>query len=193
MNLLTPWRSVPAKPLLSGSKVTLRPPKLDDYDDWSALRLVSRKFLEQWEPSWDDQELTRESFRNRIRRYQDLRKDDLAYPFFILAEDRLVGAITLSNLRRGVAQMGTLGYWIGSAHARQGLMTEAIEIIATHGFRDLRLHRLEAACLPRNTASIGLLEKTGFAQEGYAKSYLRIAGRWEDHLLFARTDPKSEI
>ncbi len=192
MNLLAPWRSAPAKPLLSGSKVTLRPPKLDDYEDWSGLRLVSRKFLEPWEPSWDDQELTRESFRNRIRRYQELRKDDLAYPFFIFRDDKIVGAITLSNLRRGVAQMGTLGYWIGSAHARQGLMSEAIEIITIYAFRELRLHRLEAACLPRNIASIGLLEKLGFEREGYAKSYLRIAGRWEDHVLFAKSDAKFE-
>jgi [ribosomal protein S5]-alanine N-acetyltransferase len=189
MNILAPWRNTTAqKPSLMGSKVSLKLPTADDYEQWSHLRLESRSFLEPWEPSWDHQELSKEAFRSRVKRYQQLRKDDLAYAYFIFRDQRLVGAITLSNVRRGISQMGTLGYWIGANLARQGLMSDALDIMCKHAFRELQLHRLEAACLPRNTASIRLLEKTGFEREGYAKSYLKISGRWEDHLLFAQTN-----
>jgi [ribosomal protein S5]-alanine N-acetyltransferase len=191
MNILAPWRNTTAqKPSLMGSKVTIRLPTADDYEQWSQLRLESRSFLEPWEPSWDHQELSKEAFRSRVKRYQQLRKDDLAYAYFIFKDQRLAGAITLSNVRRGISQMGTLGYWIGANFARQGLMSDALDIMCKHAFRELQLHRLEAACLPRNTASIRLLEKTSFEREGYAKSYLKIAGRWEDHLLFARTNSR---
>jgi [ribosomal protein S5]-alanine N-acetyltransferase len=191
MNILAPWRNTTAqKPSLMGSNVTLRLPAADDYEQWSQLRLESRSFLEPWEPSWDHQELSKEAFRSRVKRYQQLRKDDLAYAYFIFKDQRLLGAITLSNVRRGISQMGTLGYWIGANFARQGLMSDALDIMCKHAFRELQLHRLEAACLPRNIASIRLLEKTSFEREGYAKSYLKIAGRWEDHLLFARTNSR---
>jgi [ribosomal protein S5]-alanine N-acetyltransferase len=189
MNFLAPWRNTSAqRPSLTGSKVSLRMPAPDDYEEWSHLRLGSRSFLEPWEPSWDHQELSKEAFRSRVKRYQQLRKDDAAYAYFIFQGERLSGAITLSNVRRGISQMGTLGYWIGADFARQGLMSDALAVMCAHAFRELNLHRLEAACLPRNTASIRLLEKTNFEREGYAKSYLKIAGRWEDHLLFARTN-----
>jgi [ribosomal protein S5]-alanine N-acetyltransferase len=171
-----------------GSKVSLRAPMPDNFEQWSQLRLGSRNFLEPWEPSWDHQELSKEAFRSRVKRYQQLRKDDVAYAYFIFRGEQLTGAITLSNVRRGISQMGTLGYWIGAEFARQGLMSDALGVLCTHAFSELHLHRLEAACLPRNTASIRLLEKTNFEREGYAKSYLKIAGRWEDHLLFARTN-----
>jgi [ribosomal protein S5]-alanine N-acetyltransferase len=189
MNILAPWRNTSAqRPSLLGKKVRLSAPVADDFEEWVQLRLASRNFLEPWEPSWDHQELSKEAFRGRVKRYQQLRRDDLAYAFFIFTEDQLAGAITLSNVRRGISQMGTLGYWIGADFARQGLMSDALGLMCAHAFSQLHLHRLEAACLPRNTASIRLLEKTNFEREGYAKSYLRIAGRWEDHLLFARTN-----
>jgi [ribosomal protein S5]-alanine N-acetyltransferase len=192
MGLLTGWRQFPDRDALKGTRVALRRPSMDDYAEWSDLRLVSRDFLEPWEPEWDHAELSKASFRNRIRRYQELREDDTAYPFFIwsLGSGHLVGAVTISNVRRGIAQSGTLGYWTGKPFARQGFMSEALEILAAYSFRDLRLHRLEAACLPHNQPSIGLLNKCEFEREGYAKAYLKIAGRWEDHVLFARVNAR---
>jgi [ribosomal protein S5]-alanine N-acetyltransferase len=89
-------------------------------------------------------------------------------------------------VRRGVAQSGSLGYWIGSPFARRGYMLGAVRALIPFAFGALRLHRLEAACIPTNAASIGLLEKAGFAREGYAREYLCINGIWQDHLLFAR-------
>ncbi len=113
-------------------------------------------------------------------------EDDLAYPFFIhdTEGDVLLGGLTLSNVRRGVAQMASAGYWIGEAVSRRGFMTDALRTVVPYAFEHLRLHRLEAACLPSNEASIRLLRKCGFAEEGIARKYLKINGRWEDHLLF---------
>jgi ribosomal-protein-alanine N-acetyltransferase len=120
--------------------------------------------------------------------------DDLAYPFFIfdIATDELVGAITISNIRRGVAEMGSLGYWIGHQYARRGLMTDAVRAVLPYAFSQLGLHRMEAACLPSNEPSRRLLLRCGFVQEGYARGYLRINGIWQDHLTFARlhNDPQ---
>ena len=166
----------------------LRPPIMDDFKQWVELRQESRSFLEPWEPTWNEDEFTRRSFRRRLRIYQDWAARDHSYAFFIfdITRNQLIGAISLSHVRRGAEQSANLGYWIGMKFAMQGYMTEALNLMITHSFETLALHRLEAACLPRNTASKKLLESSGFNQEGYAPSYIKIAGRWEDHLLFAR-------
>lgn len=80
--------------------------------------------------------------------------------------------------------MASLGYWMGAPFARQGYMTQALKIIIPFTFHRLEMHRIEAACLPRNTPSRGLLQKLGFVEEGLARRYLLINGVWEDHLLF---------
>ncbi len=98
----------------------------------------------------------------------------------------LLGGLTLANVRRGVAQAGSLGYWIGGPYARRGHMTAAVRALLPFAFGALRLHRVEAACIPSNAASIRLLENSGFAREGYAREYLCINGIWQDHLLYAR-------
>ena len=92
----------------------------------------------------------------------------------------------LANIRRGVAQSASLGYWVGVSHAQRGYMTGALRALIPAAFEVLRLHRLEAACIPSNVASIRLLEKTGFQREGFAREYLCINGTWQDHLLYAR-------
>ena len=92
---------------------------------------------------------------------------------------------TIGQIRRGVAQSATIGYWVGVNHAGQGYMSRALRAALAYCFSNLRLHRVEAACLPSNIASIRVLESAGFKREGLARSYLRINGRWQDHLLFA--------
>ncbi|MCB1378484.1 MAG: GNAT family N-acetyltransferase [Alphaproteobacteria bacterium] len=175
-------------PVLRGRTVYLRIPAMDDHQAWADLRLASREFLTPWEPQWPANDLTRSAFKARIRHYHRDVADDMAYPFFIFsAEDhQLLGAVTVSNVRRGVAQMATLGYWIGAPFVRRGLMTEALAMVMPFAFGNLGLHRLEAACLPHNQASIALLRRSGFEQEGLARSYLMINGVWQDHLLFGR-------
>ena len=185
--LRSPFAGDPPPSLRDGHAL-IRVPDMGDYEQWSALRAQSRDFLMPWEPIWPTNDLTRTAFRSRIRQYWRDIDEDVAYPYFIYTADgeQLVGALTLSNVRRGVAQTATLGYWIGEPHARKGYMTSAVQLICEFAFRHLGLHRVEAACLPHNTASIGLLHKCGFAHEGLARGYLKIAGGWRDHLLFAR-------
>ena len=175
-------------PAITGAGVLLRAPHSSDYGEWAALREVSRDFLVPWEPTWPEDDLTRGAFRRRLKRYADDQRSDLAYAFLIFrsSDNAMVGGLTLANIRRGVAQAGSIGYWVGAPFARKGYMTAAVRALIPYCFKTLRLHRLEAACIPSNTASVGLLEKTGFAREGYARSYLCINGTWQDHLLYAR-------
>jgi ribosomal-protein-alanine N-acetyltransferase len=175
-------------PAIAGDGVTLRTPQMTDFNEWAALREASRAFLVPWEPTWPADDLTRGAFRRRLRRYgEDLRADQ-GYSFLIFRTEGevLVGGLTLANIRRGVAQAGSLGYWMGLPHVRQGCMTAAVRAVIPFAFATLRLHRIEAACIPTNAGSIRLLENTGFMREGYAREYLCINGVWQDHLLYAR-------
>jgi ribosomal-protein-alanine N-acetyltransferase len=171
---------------LTADRVFLRPPERGDYEAWASLRASSRDFLAPWEPSWPLDALSRTSFRVRVARYAEDWRSDQAYNFFIFTHDEtLLGGISLSNVRRGVSESASLGYWVGQRFARQGYMTEALPLVVEFAFERLGLHRLEAACLPSNLPSRAVLAKTGFRQEGYARGYLCIAGKWQDHLLFA--------
>jgi [ribosomal protein S5]-alanine N-acetyltransferase len=172
---------------LAGERVWLRPPERGDWQEWAGLRAESRDFLAPWEPSWPADALSRSAFRRRVARYAVDWRGDQGYSFFIFRrrDSRLLGGIGLSNVRRGVAETGSLGYWVGERYARQGVMTEGLALMLDFSFQRLRLHRVEAACLPNNAASRGLLGKTGFREEGYARKYLCIDGKWQDHVLFA--------
>jgi ribosomal-protein-alanine N-acetyltransferase len=172
---------------LPGAHVAIRTPQRGDWRSWSQLRGQSRAFLTPWEPSWSADSLTRKAFKRRLLRYAVDWRDKVGYSFFIvrLSDQALLGGITFSNIRRGVAETGSIGYWIGQPYARQGYMTEALDLALHYGFGQLRLHRIEAACLPANIASRGLLAKTGFTEEGYARQYLFIDGAWADHMLYA--------
>jgi ribosomal-protein-alanine N-acetyltransferase len=180
-------------PTIEGDGVYLRAPQMSDYSEWTALREASRAFLTPWEPTWPMDDLSRSAFRRRLRRYAEDQRADTSYAFFLFrkGDEALVGGLTLANIRRGVAQAGSLGYWIGEPFARRGLMTGAVQALVPFSFGSLRLHRLEAACIPTNTASIRLLEKAGFEREGYAREYLCINGLWQDHLLFGRLSSQS--
>lgn len=174
-------------PIISGQGVFLRMPSLADYAEWAQLRSESRTFLTPWEPTWPADDLTRAAFRRRIRRYQTEMRDDHSYPFFIFSqtESMLLGGVTLSNISRGMTQTATLGYWMGERHANRGIMTRAVRALAPFAFNALRLHRLEAACLPHNGASMRLLEQVGFQREGLARGLVCINGRWQDHIVYA--------
>ncbi|PWT88915.1 MAG: 30S ribosomal protein S5 alanine N-acetyltransferase [Proteobacteria bacterium] len=175
-------------PGIVGKGIVLRAPQMSDYPEWAALREESREFLTPWEPTWPADDLTRSSFRRRIKRYSEDHRADLAYAFFVFRspDDALVGGLTLANIRRGCAQAGSLGYWMGAPHARRGYMSAAVNAVVPFAFETLKLHRIEAACIPENIASIRLLERASFKREGYARQYLCINGIWQDHLLYAR-------
>lgn len=181
-------------PSIEGDGVMLRTPQMDDFEEWAALRETSRDFLTPWEPTWPVDDLSRGAYRRRIKRYAEDLRSDQGYAFLIArnSDGALVGGLTLANIRRGVAQAGSLGYWTGLPFVRQGYMTAAVRAVIPFAFGSLRLHRLEAACIPSNSGSIKLLEKTGFAREGYAREYLCINGIWQDHLLYAHVSDGSD-
>ena len=168
-------------------RLTLRLPEHGDYRPWAELRAASRDFLVPWEPTWAADHLTRRAFTNRVYWSARAQSAGTALPLFLVrrADAALIGGITLDNIRRGPAQAGTLGYWVGAAHARKGYMREAIKALTHYAFTTLDLSRIEAACLPENAASRGVLEAAGFKYEGVAQSYLQIAGRWRNHVLYA--------
>src|SRR5438477_7188527 len=148
-------------PPIVGDGVVLRTPQMADFPAWAALREARRTFLTPWEPIWPADDLTRAAFRQRLKRYAEDLRTDQAYPFFLFRkdDDALVGGLALANIRRGVAQAGSLGYWVGAAYVRQGFMTAAVRALVPAAFDLLRLHRLEAACIPTNIASVRLLER----------------------------------
>lgn len=168
-------------------RLVLRAPQHSDYREWASLRRLSQNFLTPWEPTWAVDHLTRKAFTNRVYWAQRSISSGTAVPLFMFRESDgvLVGAITMDNIRRGPSQAGTLGYWIGQSHARQGYMQEAIKAITQYGFVKLDLSRIEAACLPENKPSRNVLEKSGFKYEGVAQSYLQINGRWRNHVLYS--------
>ena len=171
---------------LDGGGVYLRHPEARDYQEWADLREVSRAFLTPWEPTWADDELSRSSYRYKLRRYTEDARDGRAYAFFLFRarDNALVGGATLSRVQRGVAMSCSLGYWIGAPHARRGHTSAGVRRLARFAFDDLGLHRVEAACQPDNEPSRTLLAKVGFTAEGLARRYLKIDGDWRDHLLF---------
>jgi ribosomal-protein-alanine N-acetyltransferase len=175
------------KPRIETERMTLRLPQHGDWQAWSALREASAAFLVPWEPVWSADHLGRRAFTNRVYWAARAEAQGTALPLLLIrrADQALLGAITLDNIRRGPAQAGTLGYWVGAPFARQGFMREAILAVVHHAFTVLDLSRIEAACLPENGASRGVLETCGFKYEGVAQSYLQINGRWRNHVLYA--------
>ena len=173
-------------PRLETERMVLRLPAHGDFAAWTSLRAESREFLTPWEPVWHADHLSRRAFTNRVYWAKRASRSGSSLPLFLVRHDGvLLGAITLDGIRRGPAQTGTLGYWIGAPFARQGYMREAIGAVVSHAFGLMDLSRIEAACLPENVASRGALESCGFKYEGVAQSYLQINGRWRNHVLYS--------
>lgn len=181
--------------VVHGRALTLRHPLASDYAEWAELRALSRGHLTPWEPTWSPEDLTRAMYRRRLRVYSKDIHNDISYPYFILdnATGALIGGITLSNVRRGSAQTASLGYWMGAPYAGRGHMKDAVAMLLPMAFQALRLHRIEAATMLNNFASMRVLESVGFEREGLARAYLKINGRWEDHLLYARRADGAEV
>ncbi len=175
------------RPLLASERLILRLPQNADFREWVHQRQISVAHLTPWEPTWAEDHFSRRAFSARVAWAAKCESQGTGLPLFLFrrADNQLLGAITLDNIRRGPAQAGTIGYWIGVDFTRQGYMREAVQALCHHAFTQLDLSRLESACLPENAASRGVLEKAGFKYEGIAQSYLQIAGRWRNHVLYA--------
>ncbi len=183
--------------VLNTDRLQLRLPESSDYARWSHLRASNRAFLEPWEPTWLEDHLSKESFQNRLNWVENSVDRGTALPFLMFRrdDDEMIGGITLDQIRFSPAWAGNLGYWVGEPFSQQGFMKEAILSLVHHAFVEVGLSRIEAACLPTNRPSRGLLEKTGFRYEGVAQSYLEIAGRWRTHVLYAnlRSDRRGRV
>ena len=179
-------QSLLSRKKLTGNRVFLRPPKRRDAIKWQKLRLTSKSFLVPWEPSWDASSCSRRAYIRYFKNSNYLANMDRAYSFLIFKnEDKtLLGGINLGNVRRGVSQSASLGYWIGEIHSRNGYMKESLNILLPSLFIDLRLNRIEAATLEENVASRNLLKKIGFKKEGLLRNYLKINGVWRDHVVY---------
>ena len=179
-------QSLLSKKKLTGERVFLRPPKRRDALKWQKLRMSSKSFLVPWEPSWDASSCTRRAYLRYFKNSNYLANMDRAYSFLIFKTDdnTLLGGINIGNVRRGVSQSASLGYWIGEKYSRNGYMKEALKLLIPSLFVDLRLNRIEAATLEENIASKNLLKKIGFKKEGVLRKYLKINGSWRDHILY---------
>ena len=188
------FRNAVSNTVLTGPRVLLRPPATRDAAAWAATRRASQTFLQPWEPTWPSDGATAAAFHRRRIQVKEECRAETGYGFLIFGREdgALLGGITLSNVRLGVTRAGSLGYWVSADYARNGYMTEAVRCVLDYSFNILKLHRVEAACLPNNDASRGLLLKCGFREEGLAREYLKINGRWCDHITFGilGTDPR---
>jgi ribosomal-protein-alanine N-acetyltransferase len=184
MNLMFRKR---ASLVIPSDRLLLRLPEMKDHHEWVRLRREGAEYLRPWEPVWAADHFTRRAFSNRVFWARKSWEEGKGLPLFLIRreDEALLGAVTLDNIRRGPSQAATLGYWTGQEYARQGYMSEAITALVHYAFTEMDLSRIEAACLPENKASRGLLEKSGFKYEGVAQSYLQIAGRWRNHVLYA--------
>ena len=182
------------EPIVHGEHVMLRVPIMSDFAAWADLRGLSMEFLKPREPLWADDELTKSAYRRRINHYQREMREGRGYAFLIFrkTDNRLVGGLSLGNITRGVTQSASLGYWIGAPFSGQGYMSQSVSAIIPFVFDVLNIHRLEAACLPNNKASMRVLERNGFQREGLARRYLKINNIWQDHVVYAllEDDPR---
>lgn len=165
----------------------LKTPTNADYNQWVQLRHESKSFLKPWEPLWPEDDLSTIGFRRRMKSYAQQRYNGTARTYFLFTrgDNKLVGGISLTRIAYGMTRSAMLGYWMGVHHAGKGHMRKAVPAMLDFAFNELKLKRVEAACLPRNLTSINLLKKSGFSEEGYAREYLEINSVREDHILFA--------
>ena len=159
MAFLRSISTINSSPTIRGERVLLRAPVPSDYPQWAKLREDSRAFLAPWEPIWPADDLTKMSFRRRIKRYQREIRNGTGYPFFIFSPDgeTLFGGLTLAQVQRGVTQSSVLGYWMGAPFAGKGFMTAAVRGVIGFAFDSLALEprrgRLPAATTRPPSAS----------------------------------------
>ncbi|WP_068318562.1 GNAT family N-acetyltransferase [Polycladidibacter hongkongensis] len=174
--------------VLEAEGIHMRAPDARDMAQWLELREQSRDFLQRWEPPWPHDDVTRRGFKRRLAKHASEIRLGVSRPFFLFdsRNSQLVGGVNLSNIRRGAAQMASMGYWMGAPYAGKGYMKRAVPLVLDYAFDELGMNRVEASCIPTNTVSLALLRKLGFEEEGYARNYLYIDGKWQDHVLLAK-------
>lgn len=176
---------------LFGRRVMLRPLAASDFDAWSEVRLRCEDWLVRWEPqrfaNQPDPTRDRDAFAVRCSARQRERQLGSGYGLGIFVDGTFCGEINLSSIQRGPFQNAYVGYWIDERWAGQGLMPEALVVLARFAFEELHLHRIQVSIIPRNTASRRVVDKLDLREEGTARRYLEINGVWEDHVRYGMT------
>lgn len=148
------------------------------------VRFINRnkEFLQEWEPERTADYFTKPYQLKQIEAEKKLIENGQLYKYWIIKNGRVIGSIALNNVIYGAFESCHLGYRMDEQEQGKGYMTEALEAVMTYAFTEFRLHRIEANIMPRNLASIRVVEKAGFNYEGISKKYLKINGKWEDHI-----------
>ena len=168
--------------------VTVRLVAPEDVPELTEVLRRNREFLAPWDPERDDRYFTEDGQRQVVSEVLDKHAGGSALPLVIVAGGSVVGRINVNDVVRGAFQSGHLGYWVDRAVNGRGIATAAVAAAVRLGFGELGLHRLQAGTLPHNTGSQRVLTRNGFTEIGLAPRYLRIAGRWQDHVLYQRVD-----
>lgn len=175
---------------LTTKRLTLRIPAISDAEAMCRFAIANREHHEPWSPQRDGSYFTVAYWRVELEAQQASRRSGVAVPWiFALRDgeaDQVIGFANVSNIVRGVFQAGHLGYGLDVDAVGQGYMHEALEAVVGHVFGTLNLHRVMANYIPSNERSANLLKRLGFQREGIARKYLRINGRWRDHILTSR-------
>lgn len=170
----------------AGGTIRLVHPRWADFEAWAALRRENAEYLRPWEPNVSTSGLNRPAYRSRLSRLKKLVQQDRAFPFHIFREESLVGACNITHIERGTAQSAKLGYWIGEKFTGRGFARASVHAATDYCFTGLGLHRVEAAVQSDNSASIKVLQASGFSFEGTARGLLKINGEWRDHDIYAK-------
>ncbi|CAM4467138.1 ribosomal-protein-alanine N-acetyltransferase [Paenibacillus endophyticus] len=174
---------------MNNNRVYIRLMADKDSEQLHAIRQRNYYFFKPFEPIRPDEYFTLEEQRRIIQAGIKGAEEDRNYVFGVFEKqsESLMGRIELSGVVRGPFQNASLGFFMDEVHNGKGYMTEAIGLVLEYAFSEVGLHRIQAGVMPRNLASVRVLEKAGFRYEGLAKRYLKINGEWEDHALYAIT------
>ena len=164
----------------------IRPAVAGEAEAVAALYTANRDFLQPWEPHRDDAFFTEDGQRVRLRATEFERQAGVSNRCVIEEAGQIVGMVSLTAIERGPVQSAHLGYWVARSATGRGVATKAVNEILALAFGELELHRVQAGTLLHNTGSQKVLQRNGFERIGVARQYLRIAGEWQDHVLFQR-------
>ena len=170
---------------IGSAPVILRAMRGRDRREWEALRAANIEWLRPWEATSPEPVATRLAFRHLVRQLDREAAEGRLQPFAIETDGRLVGQMHLFGIAWGSLRSASAGYWVAESVAGQGIMPLALAAACDHAFLGLGLHRVEVNIRPENTASLRVVEKLGFRDEGLRRRYLHIAGEWRDHRSFA--------
>ncbi len=192
MNARVPWAAPSLSTRIATERLVLRPPRTSYVPELRRALRSNAAHLRPWSvapaPGEDPSSLASVS-RALLQHRREWKRGQTFVLVMTPRQDdrRIIGRVALGGVLRGAFQNAYLGYWIDEEHQRRGLMTEAVRAATTFAFGALGLHRVQAAIMPHNRGSLRVAEKAGYRREGVAERYLCIAGRWEDHVLYAVT------